>query len=347
MWMFESDYNEGAHENIIRRLAATNYEQTPGYGKDEYCEQAAEKILALCENCNADVHFMVGGTQANLTVIAAALRPYQGVISADTGHIEVHETGAVEALGHKILPLQAADGKITAGQVSQRCSEHFNDAACEHSSQPKMVYISNPTELGTVYTKAELEALRVVCNEFGLYLFMDGARLGYGLMAAENDLTLPDIARLCDAFTIGGTKVGALFGEAVVLCNDALKEDFRYLMKQKGGMLAKGRLLGLQFDELFTGDLYFALGTHANQLAMQLKAGILEAGFSLWVENGTNQQFAVLPNVVLEKLALKYGFTYMHPADKENSVVRFCTSWCTQPQAVEELVADLKMLAEL
>lgn len=340
--MFNSDYTEGAHENIIRRLAETNYEQTTGYGEDVYCAQAAEKIKKICDAPQATVHFLVGGTQTNLTVIAAALRAHQGVLSAESGHIFAHETGAVEATGHKVLTLPTANGKITAEQVAEYCKLHYADASFEHTVQPKMVYISHPTEVGTIYTKQELQALRTICDTYELQLFVDGARLAYGLTAQGTDVTLQDLAALCDVFYIGGTKVGALFGEAVVITNKKLQKDFRYIIKQKGGMLAKGRLLGLQFDELFTNDLYFSMGKHANELAMQLKQAFKQAGYKFWVESSTNQQFVIIPNDILKWLQTKYVVSYMQAYDPQNSVVRFCTSWATLPQAVQELAQDLK-----
>ncbi|MDR0743926.1 MAG: aminotransferase class I/II-fold pyridoxal phosphate-dependent enzyme, partial [Tannerella sp.] len=232
MIRFECDYAEGAHPQILKRLTETNFEQTKGYGEDNYCENARRIIRQICENESADIHFLVGGTQTNITVIASVLRPHQGVVSATTGHINVHETGAIEATGHKVLALPAKEGKLTAHQVEQMLTEHRHDANREHTVQPGMVYISNPTEGGTVYSKQELQALSDVCRTNNLPLFMDGARLGYGLAAENNDLTLPDIAKMCDVFYIGGTKVGALFGEAVVITNNALKKDFRYLIKQ-------------------------------------------------------------------------------------------------------------------
>lgn len=247
MILFNSDYTEGAHPKIMQRLMETNLEQTVGYGEDEYCETARDAIRKACDAPEADVHFLVGGTQANFTVISSALRSFQGVLCADSGHINVHETGAVEATGHKVLALPGTDGKINAKQVKEAFELHWKDDAHEHIVQPKMVYISHPTELGTLYTKAELEALHDVCQECGLYLYLDGARMGYGLAAPGTDVTLADVARYCDVFYIGGTKVGALFGEAVVICNPLLKPDFRYCIKQHGGMLAKGRLLGVQF----------------------------------------------------------------------------------------------------
>ena len=257
MIFFNCDYNEGAHENIIKRLAETNREQTVGYGEDDYCRQAAEMVLEKCEMPEAQVHFLVGGTQTNLTVIAAGLKPWQGVISADTGHINCHETGAIEATGHKVLALPCRNGKLKGEQIREVVRNHWEDATHEHMVQPGMVYISNPTEIGTIYHQKGLEELYRACQDCGLYLYIDGARMGYGLMARDNDLTLPFIARHCDAFTLGGTKQGALFGEALVITNPALGKDFRYLIKQRGGMLAKGRLLGIQFQELMRNDLYF------------------------------------------------------------------------------------------
>ena len=265
MIYFNSDYLEGAHPSIMVRLAETNMVQTVGYGEDEYCEAAREKIKTACQAPEADVHFLVGGTQTNTTVIAAILRPWQGVISAVSGHINCHEAGAIESTGHKVITLPTTNGKITAQQVQDYVEWHRNDESTEHIVQPGMVYISHPTEGGTLYTKAELTALYDTCRRYGLPLFIDGARLGYGLMAEESDMTLPEIARLCDVFYIGGTKVGALFGEAVVIMNENLKKDFRFIMKQRGGRMAKGRLLGVQFDTLFTDDLYFKISRHASR----------------------------------------------------------------------------------
>ena len=274
MILFTSDYTEGAHPRIIEKLAETNMEQTVGYGEDPYCEEAREAIKKVCEAPEADVHFLVGGTQTNFTVISSILRPFQGVICADSGHINVHETGAVEATGHKVLALPSKEGKITGQQIKEYYDLHWSDESHEHIVQPKMVYISHPTEVGTLYTKAELEDISTVCKECGLYLFLDGARMGYGLMAPGTDVTLPDIAKCCDVFYIGGTKVGALFGEAVVITNPCLKQDFRYCIKQKGGMLAKGRLLGVQFLELFIDVLYYEISKHAIDMAMLLIEGL-------------------------------------------------------------------------
>lgn len=343
MVYFNNDYSEGCHPKVLEALIQTNLEQTPGYGEDEYCARAAEKIRVFCGRQDVDVHFLVGGTQTNLTVIDAALRPHQGALCASSGHIHVHETGAVEATGHKVLALPAEDGKITAAQVRQAVEAHRCDGSFEHMVQPKLVYISNPTELGTLYTLAELTALSETCRELGLYLFLDGARLGYGLMAKSNDIALSDIARLCDVFYIGGTKVGALFGEAVVIGHPALKEDFRYLIKQHGGMLAKGRLLGVQFDALLTDNLYFEISSHADALADKLRDRMLSLGVPFLVPGVTNQLFPILPDVVLEKLSKKYVFCEQNRIDGDHRAVRFCTSWATKEDNVQRLCEDLAL----
>jgi len=344
MIYFNCDYNEGAHEKILERLMQTNREQTEGYGCDEYCSRARKLILEQCRSKDAAVHFLVGGTQTNATVIAAALRTYQGVLAAQTAHINVHETGAIEAGGHKVLALLSENGKLTAKQVEEACQAHNSDDSHEHIVQPKMVYISQPTELGTQYTLAELEALSAVCQQNHLFLFVDGARLGYGLAASDNDVTLPDLARLCDVFYIGGTKVGALFGEAVVITDPALQEDFRYVMKQQGGMLAKGRLLGIQFLTLFENNLYMEIAGHANELAEQLREVFHQKQVPFLVESHTNQLFPILPDSVLERLGQKYCYSYQQRIDEEHSAVRFCTSWATQRAAVDELCGDLMKL---
>lgn len=344
MILFQSDYCEGAHPLIIERLQETNMVQTAGYGADAYCKAATEKICKACQSNRLDVHFMVGGTQANLTVIGSVLRSYQGVICADTGHINVHETGAIEATGHKVLTIPSADGKITAKQVQELYCGHVQDANREHTVQPGMVYISNPTELGTIYSKAELSALSEVCRQNGLYLFMDGARLGYGLMAPDNDLTMADIAILCDVFYIGGTKVGALFGEAIVISNEALKKDFRYYMKQRGGMLAKGRLLGLQFDTLFTDELYFRISEHAIQMAEELREALSQKGFSFLVQSHTNQLFPIMDDAQISRLAEHFSFSYERRMDATHSAIRFCTSWATRPEDVKALIEAINAL---
>ena len=347
MIYFHNDYSEGCHEKVLQRLIETNLEQTTGYGCDEYCAEAARKIKQACSREDADVHFLVGGTQANLTVIDAALRPHQGALCAVSGHINVHETGAVEATGHKVLPLPSGDAKITAQQVDQAVLAHRNDDSFEHMVQPKLVYISNPSELGTLYSLEELEALSAVCHENGLYLFLDGARMGYGLAAKDYDVTLADIARLCDVFYIGGTKVGALFGEAVVICNPDLKEDFRYIIKQHGGMLAKGRLLGVQFDALMTDNLYFEIAGKAVRLAGKIRATLDELGVSYLVPGITNQIFPILSDKCLEQLAKEFCFTEMERVSDTQRAIRFCTSWATTEENVDKLCTALREFANL
>lgn len=341
MFYFNNDYSEGCHEKVLAALTATNMVQTFGYGEDAYCAAAADKIKALCGREDLAVHFLVGGTQTNMTVIDAALRPHQGALCAESGHIHVHETGAVESNGHKVLALPSADGKITGQQVESYVLAHRADGAFEHMVQPKLVYISNPTELGTLYSLEELEDLSEVCCRLGLYLFLDGARLGYGLAAKGNDVTMEDIARLCDVFYIGGTKVGALFGEAVVIGNPALKEDFRYIIKQHGAMLAKGRLLGVQFDALMTDNLYFDIAAHADGLADQLRETLAELGYPLLVPGVTNQVFPILPDTVLEELAKNFVFCEQERVDDSHRAVRFCTSWATTGEAMDALCAEL------
>lgn len=341
MIYFTSDYTEGCHERILERLTQTNYEQTPGYGTDHHCRNAARYILKACGREDAWVHFLVGGTQTNMTLIAAALRPHQGAVCAESGHIHVHETGAVEATGHKCLTLPSPDGKITARQVENLVRLHREDESMEHTVQPKLVYISNPTEYGTIYSLAELEALSAVCKGNGLYLFLDGARLGYGLRCPQNDVTMQDLARLCDAFYIGGTKVGALFGEALVLTHPALNEDFRYLIKQRGGMLAKGRLLGIQFETLFEDGLYWEISDHALKMADLLRTALDRAGLPMQVDSPTNQLFPIVPDTLLEKLREKYAVTYMNRVDESRSCIRLCTSWATREEDVLAFCEDL------
>lgn len=344
MYQFQCDYAEGAHPLILRRLEETNFQQTAGYGNDIYCERAREKIRRLCGNEHADVHFLVGGTQTNFTVISGVLRPHQGVIAASTGHINIHETGAVEATGHKVLAIPSEDGKITAEQVRACYEAHWSDEAHEHIVQPGMVYISHPTENGTLYSKKELEELKKTCTGLGLPLFLDGARMGYGLMSEASTLTLADIAELTDVFYIGGTKVGALFGEAVVITNPPLGKDFRYLIKQRGGMLAKGRLLGIQFDVLFEDELYFDIAKHADDLAMRLKNAFVKKGYGLRYDSYTNQQFPILPNEHIEKLRENYSFEFWEAVSDTHSAVRFCTSWATGEDAVNALIRDIEAL---
>lgn len=344
MILFNCDYNEGAHPAIMKRLAETNMEQHEGYSEDAYTEEMRTLIKTACDSEDVDVHIIVGGTQANMTVISAALRTHQGVLSVDTGHINCHETGTIEAHGHKVLALPGVDGKIAADQVAEYCYEHIHNESFEHIVQPKMVYVSSPTEIGTIYSKAELLALRKVCDEYDLFLFLDGARLGYGLAAPGNDLDLPFLAQVCDVFYIGGTKQGALFGEAIVIRNEELKKDFRYIIKQNGGMFAKGRLLALQFIEFFTNDLYMELSRHAIKMAMKIKSGFGDLGFKFMVDSPTNQQFPILPDALLDKLSKNYGFSYEKRIDATHSAVRFCTSWATKEENVDSLLADLKKM---
>ncbi|MDV6376886.1 aminotransferase class V-fold PLP-dependent enzyme [Sporosarcina sp. GW1-11] len=345
MIRFENDYTEGTHKRILQRLIETNEEQTPGYGMDEHCENARAYIQKACDAENADVHFLVGGTQTNTTIIASILRPHQGAVSAVSGHIAVHETGAIEATGHKVLTLPSEDGKIQAVQVKELYDAHWNDVTHEHMVQPGLVYISNPTENGTTYSKAELEALSQVCRECELPLVLDGARLGYGLAAKDSDLTLTDIAKLCDVFYIGGTKMGALFGEAVVITNETLKKDFRYFIKQRGGLLAKGRLLGIQFETLFEDGLYNEISEHAVEMAMIIREAFVKSGFSLRYDSTSNQQFPILPDHVISELSKKYSFSFWEKVDATNSAVRFCTSWATKKEHVEMLINDVKHIA--
>lgn len=344
MICFNSDYNEGCHPAILEALIRTNMEQTPGYGEDAHCARAAALIREACEAPEADVHFLVGGTQANIVVIAAALRPHQSPVCADSGHINVHETGAVEATGHKVIPVPGVDGKISAEQVRQVWRDHYESGTEEHMAQPKMVYVSQPTEFGTLYSKKEMEALRAACDDCRFYLYADGARLGYALAAKENDVTLPDMARLCDAFYIGGTKVGALFGEALVIVNDDLKADFRYVEKQRGAMLAKGRVLGVQFETLFTGGLYERIGRHAVDLALRIRDACAAKGWSFLMSSPTNQQFPIVPNVALERLGKKYVYSPWVRLSDSETAVRFCTSWATSEENVDALIGDIETL---
>lgn len=341
MISFDSDYLEGCLPEILEAFQKTNFEQTPGYGKDIYCDEARDIIREACEAPEADVHFLVGGTQTNATVIASLLKPYQGVICADTGHINVHETGAVEHTGHKVLAIPNTDGKISAAQIREVLDAHYSDPCAEHAVQPAMVYISFPTELGTIYSKEEMRAISKVCRVAGIPLFVDGARLGYGLASPGCDLTLPDIASLADVFYIGGTKQGALFGECIVFHNSLLSKDFRYSIKQNGGMLAKGRLLGIQFAELFRDGLYFRAAKHAVELAQLLKSSLKEKGYSFLVDSPSNQQFPILKNDDVARLHELFGFEDWTKIDGEHTAVRFCTSWATTREAVDALLSEL------
>lgn len=339
MYSFKNDYSEGAHPKILNRLMTTNLEQAEGYSEDIYGEEAKRLIHNKLHSPHSNIHFFSGGTQTNLTLISALLRPHEAAISADTGHIAVHETGAIEATGHKVITRTVSDGKLTPNHIASAIDEHTD----EHMVKPKLVYLSNPTEVGTIYSKGELEAIHAYCREHNLYLFVDGARLGSALCAEGNDLTLSDLARLTDAFYIGGTKNGALLGEALVMNNVVLQEDFRYMMKQKGALLAKGRILSIQFLELFTDDLYLQLAEHANRMADKIKEAITDLGYSFLVQSPTNQIFPILPNKVIKKLEEKYLFYVWAPHDDSQSSLRLVTSWATEEASVEAFLEDLRI----
>ena len=341
MLSFESDYTEGAHEAILRRLAETNLEQWPGYGGDFYSERAAEKIRQACGCPQAQVFFLVGGTQANLVVIDALLQSYEGVVAAKTGHVSVHEAGAIEYTGHKVLELAQKEGKICGEDLQKFLESFWQDESHEHMVFPGMVYISHPTEYGTLYTKEELVRLSEICRRFHIPLYLDGARLGYGLAGQGTDVTLPLIAQACDVFYIGGTKVGALCGEAVVFTKNNKPRHFLTTVKQHGALLAKGRLLGLQFDTLFTGGLYFEVSRHAIAMAQRLKEGFQKRGYTFYLESPTNQQFVVLENQEMERLKKKVRFGFWEKLDESHTVVRFATSWATKPEDVDTLMGLL------
>jgi threonine aldolase len=326
MYSFKNDYSESAHPNILKAIIDAGVEQNDGYGMDSHCENAKSLIRKTIQCENVDIHFIQGGTIANLTFISYALKPYQAVISADVGHINIHETGAIEASGHKILDITTPDGKLTPELIQPVLDQHQD----EHWVQPKMVFISNPTEVGTIYCKSELERLSKYCKKNNMLLYLDGARLAMSLTAQENDIAITDLPKLVDAFYIGGTKVGALFGEALILINDLLKQDFRFNMKQRGAIMAKGWLLGMQFEELFKDDLYFKLGLHANNMASLLKNIFEKAGFTFLVEAQSNQLFPILPNWLMEKISQKYSTSIWSKPDNDHTCVRFCTSWATK-----------------
>lgn len=338
---FRNDYAQGAHEQVLGALAGLAGQGFSGYGEDDLCRAAQERVRRLTGQPGAALYFLSGGTQANLTVIASILRPHQGAVAADTAHIAAHETGAIEATGHKVLTLPHRDGKVNPDDIERMVAAHYADDSFEHMVQPGMVYISNTTELGSIYTARELEGISRVCRARGLPLYLDGARLGYALASEGNDLTLEKVSALCDAFTIGLTKQGALFGEAVVIVNPALQKDFRYIIKQRGGMLAKGWLMGAQFEALMTDDLYGRLSRHAVGLAMRLKHGLREMGVPFLSDSPSNQQFPILPNDVIVALRRQFAFHAIEVVDESHTGVRFCTSWYTNPADVEALLAAL------
>ena len=337
MYYLKNDYSEGCHPQLLAALTKTNLEPTTGYGMDDYCADAASRIQTVFDCPNADVHFLVGGTQANLTFIDHALRSFEAALTVSTGHIATHESSSVEGTGHEVLTYPAADGKVTPAIIEQA----FMDNPDEHTATPGLVYISNATEIGTIYSRQELEALHDCCQSHGLYLYLDGARLGTALTSRENDLRPEDLPRLTDAFYIGGTKNGALFGEALVIVNDRLKKHFRSSMKQHGGMLAKGRLLGIQFAELFRDDLWFQLAAHANRQAEALQQGLMDRGIPLMVTSPTNQLFPIFPNDQIEALSRDFAFEVWGPHDAAHSVIRLVTSWATEPETVEAFLQAL------
>ncbi|MBP1558654.1 MAG: aminotransferase class I/II-fold pyridoxal phosphate-dependent enzyme [Oscillospiraceae bacterium] len=342
MYSFANDYSEGAHESILEEMTRTARRQTGCYGIDEYCDAARQAIQKDLQNPESAIHFLVGGSQTNMIVATLVLRPHQGMVSAASGHVNVHESGAIEGTGHKVLALPCDEqGKLTAAQVDEYIQGHYDDSTAEHMVQPGMVYISNPTENGTIYTKQELTELKAVCEKWNIPLYMDGARLGCALTSHANDLTMADLGKLTDIFYIGGTKMGALFGEALVINNPAYQADFRSIMKQRGGMLAKGKLLGIQFHQLFKDGLYYELAKYANDQARRLEQGIKALGYGFLVETPTNQIFPILPKKVLERLSGRYSWSFWCGIDAEHDAIRLCTSWATPAEMVEAFLADL------
>lgn len=337
MLSFVNDYSAGAHPKVLNCLTETNLEKTVGYGEDEYCTKAKELIRKACSCPQAEIYFLQGGTQTNLVAIDTLLAPYEGVLTAATGHINVHEAGAIEYTGHKVLALPTPDGKISAAQVREYCESFYADEAHEHEVFPGMVYITHATELGGVYNIAELEALREVCDEYKLSLYMDGARLAYALACEKTDLTLPDIARLTDAFYIGGTKCGTLFGEALVFTKCNMPRGFVTRVKQHGAMTAKGRVLGIQFAALFTDGLYFEIGRHAMAMAEKLKKLFSDKGYEFFIDSPTNQIYIVLEKGKKKELAEKVMFSFWENIDSEHTAVRFVADWATTQEDIDEL----------
>ena len=337
MLSFESDYITGAHPKVLEALIATNYEPLPGYGNDPYCASAKEKIKAACGAPDAEVFFVAGGTQTNRVVIGSVLRDFEGVIAAQTGHIALHEAGAIEATGHKVITLPHKNGKIDAASLDACIKAFYADDSYQHMVFPGMVYISHPTEYGTLYSKEELSAISAVCRAYNIPLYMDGARLGYGLCSYDTDLTLPEIAELCDIFYIGGTKMGALCGEAIVFTKKNAPTHFFTMIKQHGALTAKGRLLGVQFDALFTNGLYYEIGKHAIDMAEKLKNIFTEKGYRFFMQSPTNQQFVILENKKLQELKEKVAFSIWEPYDEEHTVVRFATAWSTTDEHLQVL----------
>lgn len=340
MYSLKNDYSEGAHPRILEALQKTNFEQTEGYGEDPYSLEAKEQLKKLIHVETIDIHFLVGGTQTNLTAISAFLRPHEAVIAVSTGHVCVHETGAIEATGHKIIACEGKDGKLRPEDIKSALHSHSD----EHMVKPKLVYISNSTEIGTLYRKAELQALYEICQKHGLLLFLDGARLASALTSRDNDLNLTDLAKLTDAFYIGATKNGGLLGEALIINKPELQLDFRYHIKQKGGLLAKGRLIGIQFLELFRDTLYFDLGHHANQMAAILRNGIQEAGYDFLTYAPSNQVFPIFPEKIVQALERNYGF-YRWETTEKGIAIRLITSWATKEEDIKAFLTRLNDLS--
>lgn len=346
MLSFESDYVEGCHEQILNRLLETNLEKLPGYGADCYTERAKEKIKVACACDTAEVHLLTGGTQTNQIVIDAMLAPYEGVVAAETGHISLHEAGAIEYTGHKVLMLPQKFGKIFATDLEQLLQTFYTDANHEHMVFPGMVYISHPTEYGTLYTLEELQLISAVCRAYRIPLFLDGARLGYGLMSKKTDVTLQNIAELCDVFYIGGTKVGALCGEAVVFTKNNTPKHFLTRVKQHGALLAKGRLLGIQFDTLFTDNLYFDISRYAIEMAERLKEVFVAEGMELLIDSPTNQLFVIMENTQMKQLEEKVRLNYWESYGEAHTVVRFATDWATKEKDIDEFAAILHSVVQ-
>ena len=344
MLAFNNDYSHGAHPAVLQALVDTNMEPQPGYGTDAHTERAKQLIREACQAPDADVFFLVGGTQANATVFDMLLAPYEGVVAAETGHVACHEAGAIEFGGHKVLTIPGYEGKMHAEDLENYIQVFYENESYEHTVFPGAVYVSLSTEYGTLYSMAELAAIHAVCQKREIPLFVDGARLAYALAADECDITLPELAQLCDVFYIGGTKVGALFGEAVVIMNEALKKDFRFMMKQRGGRLAKGRLLGIQFDALFTDDLYFKISRHAIEMAHQIRDIFVSAGYPLLFDSPTNQQYPIMPDAELAEIGKSFGYEYWERVDETHSGVRFCASGATTQENVDALRAAVQAL---
>jgi threonine aldolase len=334
MIRFINDYSEGAHPRIFELMLQSNLEQNTGYGEDTHSDLAKQYIKKEIHRDDVDIHFIPGGTQTNLLVISSFLRPHQCVIAADTGHVNVHETGAIEATGHKVVTVPHQDGKLSPASIRKALESHSG----EHMVQPKMVYLSNTTELGTIYTKAELIAIRELCIQENLLLFLDGARLASALTCSSNDLTMKDIADLVDVFYIGGTKNGALLGEALVICKQELREDFRYLIKQRGAMMAKGFVIGIQFEALFEKGLYYELGTHANRMAEKIARAFLDKGISFYAPFCSNQIFPILSDEIVDKMAEKYGFQIQERVDEKHCAIRLVTSWASSQSNVDNMI---------